>query len=49
MSLCHNTSLYVKPNVNVLSDIIEIRNRFKRSQISYDDYINSIITDMTIF
>ena len=36
-------------NVNVLSEMIDIRNGLIRCQILYKDDVNSIITDITVF
>ena len=37
-------------NVNVfLSEMIDIRNGFKRCHILYDDEVNSFIMDITVF
>ena len=44
-----NLSNATMANVNVLPEMIDIRNGFKRCQILYDDDVNSIITDNTVF
>ena len=36
-------------NVNVLSEMIDIRNGFKGCQILNNDDVNSIFTDITVF
>ena len=36
-------------NVNVLPEMIQIRNGFKGCQIFYNDDVNSIIMDITVF
>ena len=36
-------------NVNVLSEMLDIRNGFKTGNILDDDDINCIITDITVF
>ena len=35
--------------MNGLSEMIDIRNGFKRYEILYDDDVNSIIMDITVF
>ena len=36
-------------NVNSLSEMIDIRNGFTKYHILYNDEVNSIITDITVF
>ena len=36
-------------NVNVLSEMLDIRNGFKTCSILDDDYVNCVITDITVF
>ena len=44
-----NLSNTITTNVSVLSEMIDIRNGFKRCQILYDKDVNSIITDISVF
>ena len=44
-----NLSNATMVNVNVLSVMIDISNEFKRCQILYNDDVNSVILNITVF
>ena len=39
----------ITSNVNILSEMLDIRNGFKTCNILDDDAVNCIITDITVF